>query len=366
MTIIDIAQAAESYGLGTIPEGFGRMKESEQTRIATEIIDAAREKAAGGDRTATDFFEVFNRSQPVPTAGIETFTPIDRETRFVGTDELVADTHRLIETLPHISAVAAMPRSGFFPASIIAMRLHVPMYHVRSHDDGWIGSGNRTTLEPISHGMRLQVRSEYSGPVLIVDDTVGRGGTVSAVRSSLDTGGVSTAYAAVYVHPNSTHLVDYHVGVLREPHLLEWNFANSPFAAHCGTDMDGIICDDFAQYEDDDGEQYIEAMRCRRPRHLFRRGVRAIVTSRLEKYRRQTVAWLEQHGVRYDSLIMGPWRTQAERAVADVAGWKAEQCRNHGVAAYFESDRATAEQMAGRSGCPVCCPESRRIYWGTE
>lgn len=58
-------------------------------------------------------------------------------------------------------------------------------------------------------------------------------------------------------------------------------------------------------------------------RYLPSHPIKALVTSRLEKYRPETEEWLRRHGVVYEQLIMLDLPSAAERRQAGVA-WIAQ------------------------------------------
>ena len=106
-------------------------------------------------------------------------------------------------------------------------------------------------------------------------------------------------FAAVYVNPSAIAKPDVWVHDLPWPHLLEWNLFNSVLLDSFAIDFDGILCHDCPPADDDDGERYLAWMENARPLHLVRKSpVKLIITARLEKYRPQTLAWMERWGVR--------------------------------------------------------------------
>ena len=92
--------------------------------------------------------------------------------------------------------------------------------------------------------------------------------------------------------------------------------------------------------------------------------MRALITSRLEKYRPETEDWLSKHGVQYKSLIMMPYATKAERLAGIPHGlWKAERYREimDECALFVESDERQARQIAGATGARVLSIESMQM-----
>jgi hypothetical protein len=249
------------------------------------------------------------------------------------------------------------------PASIIAMDLQIPLYSVTSvaQNVSYIGGGD-LHLIPVGHGYRLAGHSPSNGPVLVIDDTACSGKTLRRVKDRLDSGGRSIVYGVIYCAPKAVGISDLYHEVLPEPHILEWNFANSAIASHLATDMDGIICEDFPEDALLDERKYIMRLQSAPPRHLYRRGVAAIITARLEKYRRETERWLTRHGVRYDAMTMGPWRDE-RRDNECVGSWKARVIEKMPISLYVESCPEIARIIGEKSGKPCACPEAGRIFW---
>ncbi len=270
--------------------------------------------------------------------------------RYVTMSDLVAAAAAAIAIVPHnVDAICAIPRSGIVPASVLAMAMHKPLYAV----------GRDGSLACLNNGRRSEFSSLRPSRLLLVDDTVHSGATMTRVRQSLDIESVST-YAA-FCRPEASHAVDCFSHPLPSPHVLEWNIYNCPYTVHVALDMDGIICEDCQPEYDDDGDAYRRWLHYVRPLHLPRyEPCRAIITARLEKYREQTEEWLRRWGVRYDRLIMGPWRDNAERSGADVGHWKAWQLKQlSGVHVYIESSRGLAQRISKLvPGIHVICPDA--------
>lgn len=69
-------------------------------------------------------------------------------------------------------------------------------------------------------------------------------------------------------------------------------------------DLDGILCKDPTNDENDDGQNYRHFLINVEP--LLRPSVEIgwIVTRRLEKYRKLTEEWLRKHSIKYKNLVM--------------------------------------------------------------
>jgi orotate phosphoribosyltransferase len=278
--------------------------------------------------------------------------------------QLIDDAAWLGGHLPgDLDAVIGVARSGLMPAQQIAGTRHLPLFACRI---SW--SHAEEAVVDVGNGWRLcdyQLRPLRK--VLLIDDTAWYGRSMdwatTVVRRWLP--GAEIVRAAVYATSHSQAFLDAWACTYDGLHYLEWNLFNSGHAETLATDFDGILCPDFTAEEDDDGPRYLEAMRGRPALQTPRRAVLpAIITSRLEKYRSETMQWLADYGIRYRQLLMGPWRTRAERERADVAGWKARQFLSTGLKMFVESDPAQAVAIHRRTGKSVLCPALGKLLEG--
>ena len=86
------------------------------------------------------------------------------------------------------------------------------------------------------------------------------------------------------------------------------------------------------------------------------------VTSRLEKYRPQTEAWLKQHGFKYGQLHMLDMKTAEERRAAGAhADFKAKIYMDTWAGLFIESSSRQALEIAQKTGKPVFCTDEQRM-----
>lgn len=290
------------------------------------------------------------------------FRPSNGVPEFIPTSRLAEDTLKLIPQLPpDVSHIVGVSRSGLAPATLLAMTLHLPITILRHHQGDYVAGGN---------GWRLNGNRTTEGTILVVDDTTMTGNSLNRTKHVLRDMSGEKLFAAVYVNPSAIAKPDVWVHDLPWPHLLEWNLFNSVLLDSFAIDFDGILCHDCPPADDDDGERYLAWMENVRPLHLVRKSpVKLIITARLEKYRPQTLAWMERWGVRAKELRMGPWRSLAERRASDVAAWKATELkeflsRRSGIRPrfYIESDPHQARRIADITGQLTVCPSARKCF----
>lgn len=282
-----------------------------------------------------------------------------RHFAFKSLADLSVDVRAWLDTLPrHFDVVVGVPRSGLLIASQISLRRHIPMTDV----DGLIarrllGGGNRFD----------QHNADYlSEPrrVLVVDDSILTGRQLGKTRSAIDQASMphEISYGCVYVDPGKEDLVDHFYEILPYPRVFEWNLMHHPALEHCCMDIDGVLCLDPTEEENDDGVRYAEFLTSVpvRARPAFRVGT--LVTNRLERYRSQTEAWLHRNGIRYDRLVMMPYATKAERIAAGRHGaFKAEVYQAAGALVFIESSATQAQEIADIAVRPVICTDRMQL-----
>lgn len=275
--------------------------------------------------------------------------------QYVSHRRLVQDVREWSQRLPDdLSAVAGIPRSGVLPAALLALERNLPLLTLEQ-----VASGERTAT------LRRGGAVRGDGPVLVLDDSLHSGRTLADVRRDL-AGIRGVLFGAVYVLPEREGTVDVHCRVVPRPRVFEWNLFHCAKTEQVCVDLDGVLCADWTDREEDSGPglaRYLEHLRgapvLRRPSYP----VHAVVTSRLEKYRPETEAWLERHGIRCGRLAMSPHPTAAARRSArDHAHRKAEVYSQSTEALLFvESDPGQAREIRRRSGKPVLCTESMEL-----
>lgn len=273
--------------------------------------------------------------------------------RFKSLRDLSVDIQfRLLPQLPRdISIVYGIPRSGMLPATIVATALGAKL--------GIIGGvtffGSRLKHKVLPEG----------GKTLLVDDSIHTGKAMAEARGLLRNNRPIDYTCAVYAHSQSLNCVDYYAEVLDEQRIFQWNFTGIKATEGYCWDMDGVICTNPTVF-DDDGEAYRNHILNEvKPLYLPQVKVKAIVTNRIERWRRETETWLRRYGVQYECLIMQPWATAAERrAGSSTEEFKARHFTEMDGTAFIESHDDQARRIATLSGRPVLSIESMRLFEG--
>lgn len=337
----------------------------------TKLEDVALQKAIRG-KVQKAIEQTPDRRQPVkrnlrkfPTGKnwASAFKPTTGTPPYLTTDDLARDALSLIPRLPpDITAVYGSARSGLVPATLLAEMLHLPLTVIRNRQGDTIPAGNGWRL--------LEGLPRKPGRILVVDDTTMTGNSLLRVKQILEGTPGEKIYCAVYVNPAAVTKPDLWARDLPWPHLLEWNLYNSVLLDSFALDFDGILCRDCPAGDDDDGPRYRKFLREVPPLHLVRkRPIKLIVTARLQKYRPETVSWLDRWGIRVKQLVMGPWPSKVERSRHDVSAWKAGELqrwfrRASGIKPrmFIESDPRQARKIAEMTGGLIVCPAARRCF----
>ena len=273
--------------------------------------------------------------------------------RFVRWTDFEADILALWRKLPWpISGIAGCPRSGMYAAAKLAILAGVPLWAADEHGPP----------RQLGHGQRLgAAKAKHGGPLVVVEDSTHTGASLARAMRHAQPGTLS---AVVYASPHAKTRPDIVGQWLPGPHFFEWHYFGSALASITCFDMDGVFCDDCPAGDDDDGPRYAAWLAAVQPRSLPRTyPVGAIVTARLERYRPQTEAWLQRHGVSYEHLVMGPWATKAARV--NVGRWKADHYERFASHIMFieSNPRQAAEIHAGAKNRRVACNQTGQV-WG--
>jgi orotate phosphoribosyltransferase len=294
--------------------------------------------------------------------------PVHRPT-WISTKALTDDVYKLAAKLPaDLVGIVGVSRSGLLPASLLSMHLHLPMWILRQDRNPQQPDSPKGDIIPAGNGWRLHTRRATKGAVLLVDDTQMTGRSLALALPIAREWAAAASHrlltAVVYQSPESKPKADLHVRELFSPHFLEWNLFNSCFIDEMAFDFDGIFCRDATAAEDDDGERYRKFLTTAEPVYLVRKEpVPLIVTGCLGKWRKQRQAWMQRHGIRAKRLVMGPWKTNAERAEPGaVSRFKAQHFAESGLEWFVESCPIQAREIVELSGKVVICPAAGKVF----
>jgi uncharacterized HAD superfamily protein/hypoxanthine phosphoribosyltransferase len=259
-----------------------------------------------------------------------------------------------------VSLIVGIPRSGLLAANLMAVYLNLPLTDIDSFMKG----------EILSSGFRGKAFEEaaFKGKILIVDDSLATGKAQKEAKSKLEnvaqTQNFELLYCCVYVNPDKKELIDIPLVMLEMPRLFEWNIFNHHVLKTACVDIDGVLCIDPEECDNDDGENYINFLLTARPFIVPKVKIGTLVTTRLEKYRAQTEAWLKQHNIQYNELVMLDLPDKATRMKMNNRGeYKAAEFKKRKDALIFiESERKQAQKIFELSGKHVYCVDTNEMY----
>jgi uncharacterized HAD superfamily protein/adenine/guanine phosphoribosyltransferase-like PRPP-binding protein len=276
---------------------------------------------------------------------------------FISLDQFYKDVVTWERQLPYFDAVCGVPRSGLFPASIIALRRNIRLVDLNSllqDPNNAIQSAPIRQSNPI-----IKYNKRVGNRLLVVDDSASnQTTTISAIREALKScTSLDISYAAVY-RASSASTVDHYFKEVPLPRMFGWNWFRHWELQFALLDIDGVLCEDWAlKQEQDDDPVYLNHLMNVKPLYIPDVPVLGLVTSRLSRYRELTETWLKKHQVMYRKLHMHPATTpEQRRSMNDHAQRKADvYIRTPEANLFVESDMRQAQRIFELTKKPVLC-----------
>lgn len=263
--------------------------------------------------------------------------------------------------------IVGIPRSGMFPANLLALYLNKPYTDLDSFINGHIYKAG-------ARGEFFDIKAYKK--VLVVDDSVASGSALQKCKNQLahlnDTFDIK--YCAIYVIPEKRNLVDYYFELTPLPRYFQWNILNHTILQKTCFDIDGVLCVDPTEDDNDDGEKYINFVLNAKPLFVPGCQIGTLVTSRLEKYRKETETWLEKNNIKYNKLVMLDLPNKEARQKANNhAQHKATEYASGEYALFIESDMNQAIEINRLTKKPVLCTanfemifDSKSLYYNIK
>lgn len=270
---------------------------------------------------------------------------------FISNAVVATATSKWAEELSHESydLILGIPRSGMMIASMISLKLAVPLSTPDNFCNGVIWASKKIDIGDIRK-------------ILIVDDTASTGGTMREVVKMVENSNkyVSIETGALFVSVKGKNEVDKYYHVMPEPILGEWNLLHQKIGG-VGFDMDGVLCEDCPIGSDDNELKYEEFLNNAKPLYIPAYEIDAIITSRLEKYRPQTEAWLKKHGVKYKVMFMWNIPDKKMRGTGS-SEYKSQLLNRLFLDYYVESNLSEAEYIWNHTKIPTICIETMSMF----
>lgn len=256
--------------------------------------------------------------------------------------------------------IVGIPRSGMLPANLLALYLNKPYTDIGSFINGHIYKAG-------ARGQFFDIK-EFK-KILVVDDSIASGSAMDKCKESLAelSSSFDIKYCAIYVIPGKEKLVDFYFEIVPLPRYFQWNIFNHLTLDKACFDIDGVLCIDPTEEQNDDGEKYIDFILNAPPLFIPGSKIGTLATSRLEKYRNETEIWLKNNKVKYNQLIMLDLPNKEARVKARSHGEHKARIYNSGnYNLFIESSLSQALEINRITKKPVLCTENFEMIFEAE
>lgn len=278
--------------------------------------------------------------------------------------DLNSDINRCISRIPHdIDLIVGIPRSGLLVANILALSMNKQLTDLDSFLD------NRIYSYGMSKRLQKSVLNVYDcKKVLVVEDSVNVGTSINRAKKRIEEAEFSCQfiYFAAYVTPGQEELVDVFIETLQQPRVFEWNLFHHSILLNSCMDIDGVLCADPTEEENDDGLNYLKFLSTAQPKLIPTREVKYLVSSRLEKYRKETEDWLKSNNITYEKLFLLDATAQERRTQNLHAKFKAKVYQESDCVLFIESNDKQARYIRDEVGKPVFCVDTNTFFDGIK
>ena len=260
-----------------------------------------------------------------------------------------------------IDLIVGVPKSGLVVASMIALHLNLPLTDIDSLIEGKIYNSGITKKRD-----NWITKPEQARKILVVDDSSASGTTLKQTRKKINNSKHKDKiiFLVVFVTEETKKMPDMYFNICPLPRMFEWNYMHHGLLEQACVDIDGVLCQDPTEEENDDGEKYIEFISNVKPRVIPTKKIKYLVTTRLEKYRKYTEEWLDKNDIQYEKLIMMNLPSKEERIKLGNHGlFKGEQYKNlPNTIIFIESSEHQAQIIANVSGKDAFCVDNGKFY----
>ncbi len=256
--------------------------------------------------------------------------------------------------------IVGIPRSGMLPANLLALYLNRPYTDIHSFINGHIYKAG-------ARGQFFDIKDFKK--ILVVDDSIASGSAMDKCKESLKhlEADFSISYCAIYVIPGKEKMVDYYFEIVPLPRYFQWNILNHTSLEKACFDIDGVLCIDPTEEQNDDGEKYRDFILNAPPLFIPGSKIGTIVTSRLEKYRKETETWLAANNVKYNDLVLLDLPDKEARMRANShAAHKAKTYASKPYVLFIESSLSQAIEINRIAKKPVLCTENFEMIFDAE
>lgn len=292
---------------------------------------------------------------------------------FIGANRFANDIRNNLWKLNswNFAGIIGIPRSGMLPATIIAEALHLGLcsFYEFFDNNGDDKVFNRHGQRPVSH--------KTTGTYLVIEDSCCRGSMGNYIKNLKEAFPEKTFIScAVYIDgPCNLYEPDICFVDLRKSIsanydqtkeatvLYFYNIMDGWWNFKFLYDIDGVICKN--PPTDTDTEAYEAYLNNPVPLHIPispTKNPLSFCTYRLEKYRKQTEAFLIAQNIPVKTLYMFNAETISQRNKVSSGTYKGYIYKNSDYVLFIESNDYEAQEICRVSGKPVYCTETGRMY----
>lgn len=274
---------------------------------------------------------------------------------YIDYNTLIKDSFNLSKEIKRkYDIVIGIPRSGYIPASIIGFNLGLPIV---------------TPYEFIvKRTFKFGVKFRDVKNILLVDDSITSGNTIKkAILDISEQGIFNIDTAIIYTDLDNKHDITYVSKTILAPRIFQWNVFNHGHLKTACLDFDGVLCKEQTFVEDDNKpDQMQEFILNAEPLYIPKKPIYAIVSNRIELYRKECEAWLKKHNVRYEHLILTPFKSadQRRKYLSQLGGngyWKAKRFKELEAKWFIESDIIQSKQIRSVINSSVFCTDTMQM-----
>lgn len=255
-------------------------------------------------------------------------------------EDAVSMTREWCSRLPRsYDLVIGIPRTGLTIAGIISDYFAIPL--------------STPDLLPSFWAARDTPKKEIRSILIVEDGTTFGSRLFPAKAKAYDFFPGSTVHIGSLLVNKETIPLDTYGFMLCDRTVAEWQLLHIEFSQNVASDLDGVLCQDPPKFNDE--TDYIDWMARAIPYRKPIYCLSAIITSRPEKYKGITEDWLKENDIRYQRLIMSidGVSTMVQKAAA---------INKYQPDFFLESNDGTAKELHLRTGVPVICISTMRLY----
>lgn len=258
-----------------------------------------------------------------------------------------------------IDLVVGIPRSGMIPAYMIALYLNVNCIDLAGFckNESLIHGRTRRNGKPLAKAWDAK-------KILLVDDSIMSGESMRSVAKELPTElSKKTIKLAIYSTSKARPEVDIYFKHVAWPRVFEWNIYHHNILSRSCVSIDGVLCTNPTKAQNNDDTKYMEFLLNAKPLILPSGRIHSIITSRLEKYRKETESWLKKYNIEYEHLIMpSPPNSKDHQQPNKHTTHKIKYYNESNLDFFLEGDPCQAINIANATGKPVFCVRDNKIY----